>query len=126
MCIYNGESVGGVRDLRDDQLIERLKRVLARERCLTAELLCHLSEVELRGVYLRHAYSSMHAYCVAELHMSASEAYLPKDASAYRDATAAGPLQGAVRGRSATARQTQDGTTAHAASDSRWRDRQGR
>jgi hypothetical protein len=42
---------------------------------LTPEVLCHLSEVELRGVYLRHAYASMHAYCVAELHMSDSEAY---------------------------------------------------
>jgi hypothetical protein len=38
-------------------------------------MLCHLSEVELRGVYLRHAYASMHDYCVAELHMSDSEAY---------------------------------------------------
>jgi hypothetical protein len=75
MDSYDSDSVGRVRTLDDDQLIVRLKHMLARERCLTAEVLCHLSEVELRGVHLRLGYASMHEYCVSALHMSDAEAY---------------------------------------------------
>jgi hypothetical protein len=37
---------------------------------LTAEMLCHLCEVERRGVHLRRGYASMHEYCVSAMHMS--------------------------------------------------------
>ena len=40
------------------------------------ELLVHIGEVDVRGLYREHAYSSMFAYCVRALHMSEAEAYL--------------------------------------------------
>jgi hypothetical protein len=43
---------------------------VARERCVTTELLAHLGEVEERRLHLPAGYPSLFAYCVGELHMS--------------------------------------------------------
>jgi hypothetical protein len=61
--------------LGDDELIERLQHLLRQDRALSARLLVHLGEVDARGLYREHAYSSMFEYAVEALHMSESEAY---------------------------------------------------
>lgn len=70
MATHEFESLHLVRELHDDKLIERLKNVLSRQRGLTAEMICHLCEVEVRGIHARLGYASMHEYCVDGLHMS--------------------------------------------------------
>jgi hypothetical protein len=65
-----------VRDVADAELVAQLRRLVRADQTLTARLLVHLGEVDARGLYREHAYSSMFAYCVEELHMSESEAYL--------------------------------------------------
>src|SRR4249920_2457342 len=60
----------------DRQLIARLRDLVRADQALGARLLVHLGEVDARGLYREHAYPSMFAYCVEELHMSEAEAYL--------------------------------------------------
>src|SRR5262249_30739358 len=48
---------------------------VARERTATADVLAHLAEVDTRRLYLPAGYSSLHAYCVQELHLSEQAAY---------------------------------------------------
>ena len=62
--------------LSDSQLIDELKRLVHDDRRLTARLLVHLAEVDARKLYLKHACSSLHVYCVQRLGMSDPEAYL--------------------------------------------------
>jgi hypothetical protein len=62
--------------LSDSELIATVHRLLHQERSLSARLLEHLAEVDARGLYRQHAYSSMFDYCVQALHLSESEAYL--------------------------------------------------
>jgi hypothetical protein len=70
------ETTNEVAQLGDQELIESLHRLLAQERGVHARLLVHLAEVDLRGLYREHAYSSMFDYCVRALHMSEAESYL--------------------------------------------------
>jgi hypothetical protein len=65
-----------VRDLGDVELIAGLRRLVRADHKVTARLLLHLGEVEARGLYREHAFESMFAYAVEELHMSEAEAYL--------------------------------------------------
>lgn len=58
------------------ELIERLRRCVAEERCITARLLVDMAEVDARGLYRDEGFSSMFDYCVGELHMSESETAL--------------------------------------------------
>ena len=60
----------------DQELITRLLRLVRADQKLNAGLLLHLGEVDARGLYREHAYPSMFAYCVEELHMSEAQAYL--------------------------------------------------
>jgi hypothetical protein len=53
-----------------------LRRLVRTDQVLTARLLVHLGEVDARGLYREHAFHSMFAYAVEELHMSEAEAYL--------------------------------------------------
>jgi len=64
------------KQLRDDELIARLKRCVAQDRKLTARLLEHFGEVSARGLYREQGYPSMFHYAVLSLHMSESEAGL--------------------------------------------------
>lgn len=59
----------------DSQLIGQLERLVRADRRLTARLLAHLAEVDARKLYLQHACTSMHVYCVERLHMSDHQAY---------------------------------------------------
>lgn len=67
--------------LSDDALLRELGTIVARDRATTALLLAHIAEVDTRRLYVAAGYSSMHAYCVGELHLS--------DDAAYRRITAA-------------------------------------
>lgn len=58
------DSLRDVARLGDEELIATLRHLLAKERRLSARLLVHLAEVDARGLYRQHAYSSMFDYCV--------------------------------------------------------------
>jgi hypothetical protein len=64
-----------LRHLTDDELVERVKGLAARERGATALLVAHLAELDTRDVHLRAGFSSLFAYCRAELALSEHEAY---------------------------------------------------
>ena len=61
--------------LTDAALLRDLAALVARDRATAAELLAHIAEVDARKLYLPAGYSSMHAYCVGELHLSEDVAY---------------------------------------------------
>jgi hypothetical protein len=61
--------------MSDDELIDSLKSLVAKQSRLTADLLFHIAEVETRKLHLAHAYSSMFKFCVEELGLSESMAY---------------------------------------------------
>jgi hypothetical protein len=67
------DEVGSV---TDEELIARLRGLVRADQTLSARLLVHIGEVDARGLYREHAYASMFAYCVEELRMSESQAYL--------------------------------------------------
>src|ERR1700755_1874591 len=69
-------AVNEVRDVTDHELIAGLKRLVRDDQVLNARLLVHLGEVDARGLYREHAYASMFTYCVSELRMSESQAFL--------------------------------------------------
>ena len=56
--------------LSDAVLRHELIAAVARDRITTAELLAHIAEFDARKLYVPEGYSSMHAYCVEELHLS--------------------------------------------------------
>jgi hypothetical protein len=56
--------------LSDAVLLRDLATLVTRDRLTTASLLAHLAEVDSRRLYVPAGYSSMHAYCVDELHLS--------------------------------------------------------
>ena len=61
--------------LDDGVLLRALAALVARDRITTAELLAHIAEVDTRKLYLPAGYSSMHLYCVHELHLSEDSAF---------------------------------------------------
>ncbi len=61
--------------LSDAALLRRLATLVIRDRMNTAALLAHIAEVDTRRLYASAGYSSMHAYCVDELHMSDDAAF---------------------------------------------------
>jgi len=61
--------------LRDDVLLAGVRSLLGRERRITAELIAHLTEIDVRQLYKREGYSSLFAYCRDELGLSEHEAY---------------------------------------------------
>src|SRR5688500_8718677 len=61
--------------LSDETLIADLAALVASERQTTAALLAHLAEVEARDLYRPAACSSMFAYCVRVLELSADAAF---------------------------------------------------
>jgi hypothetical protein len=65
----------GLVAMSDREVVERLVELLREERRLTAAVLVHLGEVELRRLYLPAACSSMHVYCMRVLGMSEDQAF---------------------------------------------------
>src|SRR5258706_5211968 len=56
--------------LADPELQRDLTSAIAQDRTSTAWVLAHIAEFDARRLYVPAAYSSMHAYCVHELHLS--------------------------------------------------------
>jgi hypothetical protein len=61
--------------LSDDQLVERVKHLAARERLASVALIRSLVEFDARRLYLREGCSSLFTYCTQILHLSESSAY---------------------------------------------------
>lgn len=62
-------------ELSDGDLLSEVKVLVAREREATTTLVLSLAEVEARQLYLPLGFSSLHRYCVHELHLSPAAAY---------------------------------------------------
>jgi hypothetical protein len=65
----------GVTRLADDELLLEVKRLAARERESTAQLIASLAELDARRLYLGEGYSSLFTYCTQCLHLSEHAAY---------------------------------------------------
>ncbi len=61
--------------LRDDVLLCNLNDLAAQDRTITANLLAHMAEVDVRRLFAPAGYSSMHAYCVEKLGLSDDAAF---------------------------------------------------
>ena len=61
--------------LSDAELLNEVKRLAAREREATADLIRSLAEVEARRLHLASGCSSMFSYCTRVLHLSEHAAY---------------------------------------------------
>lgn len=68
--------VDDVRQVPDQELVTRLRRLVRADQTLHARLIVHLGEVDARGLYREHAYASMFAYCVEALRMSEAQAHV--------------------------------------------------
>lgn len=62
--------------ISDSELVCRLEGLVNADRALSAKLLVHLGEVEVRGLHLERSFSSMFDYCRSGLGMSEAEAHL--------------------------------------------------
>src|SRR5206468_7617038 len=61
--------------LSDDDLVARLKGLVAHDRDLTAQIVAHLAELDTRDVFLREGYGSLFVYCRDALGLSEWESY---------------------------------------------------
>jgi hypothetical protein len=61
--------------LSDTELVATVKRLAAKERHATAQLVAHLAEVDARRLYLGEGCSSLFTYCTQVLHLSEHAAY---------------------------------------------------
>src|SRR5438445_12540985 len=61
--------------LSDRHLLDEAKRLAARERDVTAELVAHLAEIEERGLHHAAGFGSMFEYCRDALQLSEYAAY---------------------------------------------------
>jgi hypothetical protein len=61
--------------LSDNELVARLKGLVARDHDLTAQIVAHLAELDTRDVFLREGYGSLFVYCRDALGLSEWEAY---------------------------------------------------
>ena len=62
--------------ISDDELLGRLRSLLADSRRTECDLVAHIGEVDSRHLFAREAAPSMHAYCTGVLHLSEAEAHL--------------------------------------------------
>ena len=61
--------------LSDTALLAEMKRLAARERDATVDVIAALMEIDQRKLYLGQGYSSLFAYCTQALHLSEHAAY---------------------------------------------------
>jgi hypothetical protein len=64
-----------LRQLADEELLSHCAKLARSQQRVTAQLVAHIREVDVRRLYLSQAYSSMFGYCVGELHLSEASAY---------------------------------------------------
>jgi hypothetical protein len=62
--------------ISDDELLDRLAKLLDRSRRVESELVAHIGEVDRRRLYAREAVPSLFSYATYILHLSEHEAYL--------------------------------------------------
>ncbi|MGZ3697978.1 MAG: HNH endonuclease [Bdellovibrionota bacterium] len=67
--------MNNLKTVSSDHLWQQTKDLALEERRITTEILWHLKEIESRALHLARGYSSMHEYCVKELHYSDGSAY---------------------------------------------------
>jgi hypothetical protein len=70
------ENDHSLRSIPDDELLQRLARLMDDSRRVEADLVAHIGEVDERKLFLREASPSMFCYCTDVLHLSEAEAYL--------------------------------------------------
>jgi len=61
--------------LSDKELLAEVKRLVAHERLVTADLIATLAELDARRLYLGEGCSSLFSYCTRVLHLSEHAAY---------------------------------------------------
>lgn len=61
--------------LSDDDLVHRVRQLVCASNEVTADLVVHLGEVDIRKLFADQAYSSMFAWCVGELGLSEKATY---------------------------------------------------
>ncbi len=69
MCKYS------LSQLSDSVLLHNLRSLDSRDHAITAELLAHIAEIDVRRLYAPAGYTSMFAYCVEVMHWSEGTAY---------------------------------------------------
>ena len=74
--------------LSDDDLVHRVRQLVCASNEVTADLVVHLGEVDIRKLFADQAYSSMFAWCVGELGLS--------EKATYKRITAAGTPGGSL------------------------------
>jgi 5-methylcytosine-specific restriction endonuclease McrA len=65
-----------VKQLSDTEVVLMLQSSILDDRETTAQMLVHLGEMDIRGLFRGEGYSSLFEYCVRTLHMSDAEAWL--------------------------------------------------
>jgi hypothetical protein len=65
-----------LKGVRDEDLLRRLSELVKQSRGVEAEVVAHISEVELRRLFAREACSSMFEYCRRVLGLRENEAFL--------------------------------------------------
>jgi 5-methylcytosine-specific restriction endonuclease McrA len=68
-------SQSDLRSLSSSELLARTRELAETSRCVEAELLVHLGEIDERKLYAECAFPSMFAFCVGELRFSEGAAY---------------------------------------------------
>src|SRR5882762_7265456 len=68
-------SSSDLRSLSSSELLARTRELAETSRCIEAELLVHLGEIDERKLYAECAFPSMFAFCVGELRFSEGAAY---------------------------------------------------
>jgi hypothetical protein len=68
-------------DLTDDELVDRIASLNARERRATATLIAHLAELESRNLPRAWGFRSLYGYCRHVLHLSEFESYARMEAA---------------------------------------------
>jgi 5-methylcytosine-specific restriction endonuclease McrA len=71
--MMNSQSV--VEALSSSDLLARTRELVQQARCVEADLLVHLGEIDERKLYLERAFPSLFAFCVGELGFSEDIAY---------------------------------------------------
>ena len=68
--------MSNLKNLRDEDLLRQLSRLVSQSRKVEADLVACIGEVELRRLYAQEACSSMFEYCRRVLGLRENEAYL--------------------------------------------------
>jgi len=55
--------LSSLRRLSDQELVAKVKKLVAQEHRSTALLVAHLAELDTRDIHLREGYSSLFSYC---------------------------------------------------------------